>query len=96
MQTIVHIDKSGRVVIPKEMRDELGLTPDRSLVAQNTGEGVLLKPAVAQGRMVDAGNGIMVYHTDGPPVDFDIGELIDQGRAERQAQILASWKTKHD
>lgn len=96
MQTIVHIDKSGRVVIPKEMRDALGFTPSVPLVAETTGEGIVFKPAVTQGRMIDAGGGIMVYDTGGPPVDFDIVALIDQMRAERDERNLAGWKPKGD
>jgi len=79
MQTIVHIDKSGRVVIPKEMRDELGFAPNVPLVVESSDQGLTLKPAITQGRMVDAGGGLMVYDP-GVPVNIDIVDFIRRQR----------------
>ena len=86
METIVHIDKSGRVVIPKEMREGLGFAPNVPLVVESRDGAVILKPSTAGARMINMG-GIMVYHTDAPQ-DFDVVALIDQVREERNAQVM--------
>jgi len=39
----VRIDKSGRIVVPKPLRERLGFKPDTELVAIEQPEGVLLK-----------------------------------------------------
>jgi AbrB family looped-hinge helix DNA binding protein len=39
----VRIDKSGRIVVPKPLRERLGFKPDTELVAVEQPNGVLLK-----------------------------------------------------
>ncbi|MBI4710191.1 MAG: AbrB/MazE/SpoVT family DNA-binding domain-containing protein, partial [Nitrospirae bacterium] len=42
METI--LDKFGRVVIPKEIRDDLGLKPGEVIQVKESGNEVVLKP----------------------------------------------------
>lgn len=44
LNTTVTIDKAGRVVIPKTLRDELRLEPVDSLTLESDGDHVLLRP----------------------------------------------------
>ena len=44
LNTAVTIDKAGRVVIPKTLRDELRLEPGDSLTLESDGDHVLLRP----------------------------------------------------
>jgi AbrB family looped-hinge helix DNA binding protein len=44
MNTTVTLDKAGRVVIPKTLRDELRLEPGDSLELESEGERVTLRP----------------------------------------------------
>ncbi len=84
MQHIVNIDKSGRIVIPKEMREELGLTPDQPLSIEQTQGGLVLKPQTG-GRMIER-DGIWSYQ----PVSaqpFDAVDLIREMREERARDI---------
>lgn len=39
----VKIDKSGRIVVPKVLRDRLGLKPDMELEVQEHADGLLLR-----------------------------------------------------
>ena len=39
------MDKAGRVVLPKALRDRLGLHPGADLEISESSEGVLLRPA---------------------------------------------------
>jgi AbrB family looped-hinge helix DNA binding protein len=44
MEGTTTIDKAGRVVIPKQVRDELRLAPGDTLVFASEGESVTLRP----------------------------------------------------
>lgn len=92
MQTTVNIDKSGRIVIPKELREELGFVPDQPILMEEIEGGVVLRSA-ATGKMVERG-GIWVYET-GHPSNVDIVELIRQDR-EARGDHVAGWKPSHD
>lgn len=48
MNTTVTLDKAGRVVIPKTLRDELRLEPGDSLELESEGERVTLRPVRSQ------------------------------------------------
>lgn len=47
MSTTVTLDKAGRVVIPKTLRDELRLVPGDTLALESDGERVMLRPVRA-------------------------------------------------
>jgi AbrB family looped-hinge helix DNA binding protein len=44
MNTTVTLDKAGRVVIPKTLRDELNLEPGDELALESEGGSVTLRP----------------------------------------------------
>jgi AbrB family looped-hinge helix DNA binding protein len=44
MNTTITLDKAGRVVIPKALRDELRLAPGDSLTLESDGDQVMLRP----------------------------------------------------
>lgn len=44
------MDKAGRIVIPKELRDSLGLNPDVELDVFLDGAGLRVEPAEWKGR----------------------------------------------
>ena len=61
MQTTVTIDKAGRVVIPKEVRDELRIEAGDSLALETEGERVTLRPLHAA-TPLRRERGVWVYH----------------------------------
>src|SRR5271154_2765466 len=75
------IDKAGRVVLPKPIRDRLGLRAGSDLEIEETPDGVTLKPSAHHPSMVKK-QGLWV-HTGKVPAGFDIVEAIRDEREER-------------
>lgn len=75
------IDKAGRVILPKPVRDRLGLRAGSDVEAQETPEGVMLKPALPRPSMVKK-DGLWV-HTGKVPPGFDVVQAIRDDREER-------------
>jgi AbrB family looped-hinge helix DNA binding protein len=61
MHTTVTLDKAGRVVIPKTLRDELHLEPGDSLALESEGENVTLRPVRSASPMRKE-RGVWVFH----------------------------------
>jgi AbrB family looped-hinge helix DNA binding protein len=49
---MVSIDRAGRVVIPKELRDRLSITPDTELEITVRDDAIEIAPVRRQGRRV--------------------------------------------
>jgi AbrB family looped-hinge helix DNA binding protein len=75
------IDKAGRVILPKPVRDRLGLHAGSDLDVQETPEGVVLKPASRRPSLVRKGS--FLVHTGEVPPGYDILKAIDEDREER-------------
>ncbi|MEA2141979.1 MAG: hypothetical protein QOI64_409 [Solirubrobacteraceae bacterium] len=73
------IDSAGRIVVPKPLRDALGLTPGSELDISRYGAGLQLIPAGRTARLVDEAGRLVA--TGDTPIDDDIVfGLIDSGR----------------
>jgi AbrB family looped-hinge helix DNA binding protein len=75
------IDKAGRVILPKPVRDRLGLHAGSDLEIQETMDGVVLRPADRRPSMVKRGS--FWVHTGELPPGYDILKAIDEDRDER-------------
>jgi AbrB family looped-hinge helix DNA binding protein len=75
------IDKAGRVILPKPLRDRLGLHAGSDLEIQETPEGVVLKPADRRPSLIRKGS--FWVHTGELPPGYDILGAIDEDREER-------------
>lgn len=73
------IDKAGRVVVPKPIREALGLLPGTKVDISPYGAGVQLVPAGRTARLVDEG-GQLVAAGETPVDDDIVFALIDAGR----------------
>jgi AbrB family looped-hinge helix DNA binding protein len=65
MMTKVTLDKAGRVVLPKPLRDELQLAPGDTLELESRGEQITLRP-VRGDTPLQKERGIWVYRTGRP------------------------------
>jgi len=62
VNTTVTLDKAGRVVIPKPLRDELRLEPGDTLELESEGERVMLRP-VRSATPLRKERGVWVFRT---------------------------------
>ncbi|MDO8756853.1 MAG: AbrB/MazE/SpoVT family DNA-binding domain-containing protein [Elusimicrobiota bacterium] len=86
MMTKITIDKAGRVVIPKSLRDELHLTAGDRLQLESSGDAITLRP-VPETAPLQKEQGFWVYRTGHPLKDLSIPDWIDKGREERNHRI---------
>jgi len=77
----VKIDKSGRIILPKPVRDRFRLRQGSDLEIEERPEGVLLKPVEQRPSMVKK-NGLWV-HLGELPEGYDWDRLIDDEREDR-------------
>lgn len=73
------IDSVGRVVVPKSLRDALGLTAGSTVDISRYGAGLQLVPAGRTARLVEE-SGVLVATGDTPIDDDVVLGLIDTGR----------------
>jgi len=78
--TKLTLDKAGRVVLPKPLRDRLQLAPGDTLDLESEGERITLRP-VRQNVMLKKELGVWVYQ--GEPADTSIADLVDRERENR-------------
>lgn len=76
------IDKAGRVVIPKPLREELHLEPGDALEIQSTGEQITLRPVRGTGPLTKE-HGVWVFYTGQPITATATDDVLQQIRAER-------------
>ena len=87
MTTKLSLDRAGRIVIPKPLRDELHLGPGDALQLEAEGERIILRPA--RGTMpLQKERGIWVYRTGQPLPASVADETLRRIREERDQQNL--------
>lgn len=82
----LHMDKSGRIVFPKPLRERLGLASESELEAVEQPGGVLLRPLSQQPSMVKV-EGLWVHQGTAEP-GANWNRLLDDIREERTQDIL--------
>jgi AbrB family looped-hinge helix DNA binding protein len=73
------IDSGGRVLVPKALRDALGLRPGSVVDISRYGAGLQVIPAGRTARIVDE-KGVPVATGDTAIGDEDVFALVDAGR----------------
>ena len=83
------IDKAGRVVIPKPLREELNLEPGDALEMECTGERITLRPVRGTGPLTKE-HGVWVFHTGKPLPAAATDEMLRRIREERDLANLGT------
>jgi AbrB family looped-hinge helix DNA binding protein len=73
------VDQAGRIVLPKFIRDALGLLPGTKVDISPYGAGVQVVPAGRTARLVEE-DGVLVSAGETPVDDDILFVLIDAGR----------------
>jgi AbrB family looped-hinge helix DNA binding protein len=82
----IRMDKSGRIVLPKVIRERFGLTPDLELEVVEQPNGVLLRRREDHPSMIKV-DGLWIHQgTPQPGAQWD--RLVDDVRDDRAQSIL--------
>lgn len=84
------VDKSGRVVFPKPLRERWGLRPGTELEAVDQADGILLR-AVKQCPAMIKVKGLWVHQGVAEP-GFDWDRAVDLAREERLQSLLKAFR----
>jgi AbrB family looped-hinge helix DNA binding protein len=88
MTVRVTLDKAGRIVLPKPLRQELQLAPGDTLVAETSGEQITLSPLRGTAGLRKK-HGVWVYRAGEPLSDTVVQETLRQVRRERDEENLS-------
>jgi AbrB family looped-hinge helix DNA binding protein len=75
------VDKAGRIVLPKIVRDRLRLHAGSDLMLEESPEGILLRPVEQRASLVEK-QGLLVHRGEGPAA-FDWNRMIEEAREDR-------------
>jgi AbrB family looped-hinge helix DNA binding protein len=82
----LRIDKAGRIVVPKPLRERLGFKPDTELEAIEQPEGVLLKRIEVKPSMIKV-DGLWLHQGVAEPgANWD--RVVEDAREERTQSTL--------
>jgi AbrB family looped-hinge helix DNA binding protein len=84
MPTKVSIDRAGRLVLPKSLRDAMRLGPGDDLLVESEGDRITLRP-IRPEALLKKELGIWVYQ--GESSELSIPKLIDEEREKRLREL---------
>jgi AbrB family looped-hinge helix DNA binding protein len=87
MNSRLTIDRAGRIVIPKPLREELHLEPGDSLDVESAAEQITLRPVRGTAPLKKE-HGVWVFHSGQPLSASSTDEMLQQIRQERDLKSL--------
>lgn len=82
MNASVTIDKAGRIVLPKAVRDGLRIAPGDTLELEVDGERVMLRPK-RPAPPLQKERGVWVFRADEPLTTGQVGEVLQSLREQQ-------------
>ena len=83
MRTTLTVDKAGRVVLPKTVRDKLQLSAGDALALESSGDQIVLRPVRGAAKLRKK-RGIWVLDVGEPVSAQAIQNIVDRTRRERE------------
>ena len=80
------LDKMSRIVVPKGLRERVGLHPGSELEISLEGDGIKLRPVQPVSAIIEE-SGVMVCSSEVPVSVWDIPSFIEQQRNQRSSEI---------
>jgi AbrB family looped-hinge helix DNA binding protein len=90
MATTVAVDKAGRLVLPKSVRESLGIAPGDQLEITADEARIILSP-VRVGAGLRKEFGVWVYRS-GQPATKPAPDLVERAREERMLEVLGDQR----
>ena len=92
MNATLTLDKAGRIVLPKPIREELQIGPGDSLEVEASAEAIVLRPARGSGKMMKE-QGVWVFHAGtGTSVTAEtVKKTVNRIRRERERKVLGRY-----
>jgi AbrB family looped-hinge helix DNA binding protein len=87
MNARLTIDKAGRIVIPKPLREKLQLQPGDALELESAGEQITLRPVRGTAPLTKE-HGVWVFRVGQPLPASVADEVLEQLREERDLANL--------
>ena len=84
----ITIDRAGRVVVPKQLRDRFNLVAGTELEIEAIGDGLQLRKIVSEPTLIRK-KGFLVHH-GATPAAIDIVEFIHAEREARSHHVAAA------
>jgi AbrB family looped-hinge helix DNA binding protein len=81
------LDKAGRIVVPKPLRDELHLETGDDLEIESSGEEITLRPMRGRAQLRKK-HGVWVFRAGEPLSDATVRDTVREIRRERDARNL--------
>jgi AbrB family looped-hinge helix DNA binding protein len=81
------LDKAGRIVLPKPVRDELQLQAGDTLELESSGEEITLRPARSNAQLHKK-HGVWVFRSGEPLTNEMVEKTVRDVREERHRQIV--------
>jgi AbrB family looped-hinge helix DNA binding protein len=91
MNATVTVDKAGRIVLPKPVRDELQLHAGDSLELEISGQEIKLRPVRPKIRL-QREDGLWVYTVGEPLAESVVEQTIEDIHRERDEQNFGKVK----
>lgn len=87
MTAKLKVDKLGRIVLPKPVRDKLELKPGDELELETLDDRIMLRPPRG-GAQLRKKRGVWVFRCGEPLSAAAVQETLERVRREREEQIL--------
>ena len=91
MKVRVTLDKTGRIVIPKALREALHLEPGDALEMETAGEEITLRPVRGAGAFTQE-HGVWVFYGGQPLPACATDDVLQQVRGERDLANVGNRK----